>query len=138
MYVLKKKEREHSRGSSLVLQWLGFHCHGPGFNQPLLGELRFCKLLVVAKNKKIKKEERERTTLQEHQMWASADATQKVFTSGLTTVGLTVKLQSPVSLLSTPQAGTGKNPTGEKIRMQGTIAQPLRGCTLESGIPFQA
>lgn len=48
-------------------------------------------------------------------MWASANATQKVFTSVLTTVGLTVKLQSPVSLLSTPQVGTGKKPTGEKI-----------------------
>lgn len=56
-----------------------------------------------------------------------------MFTSGLITVGVTVKLQSSVSLVSSPQAGTGNNPLGEKIRMQGSIAQQLRVCTLESG-----
>lgn len=38
----------------------------------------------------------------------------------LTTLGVTVKLQSPVSLLSTPQEGTGNNPAGEKRRTQGS------------------
>lgn len=55
------------------------------------------------------------------------------FTSDLTTLGVTVKLHSPVSLVSTPQAGTGNNPIGEKFRMQGGIAQQLRGCMLDSG-----
>lgn len=58
-------------------------------------------------------------------MQDSTDATEKVSTSGLTTVGVTVKLQSPVSLFSSPQVGTGNKPTGE-IRMQQSIAQPPR------------
>lgn len=65
-------------------------------------------------------------------MQGSADATEKVSTSGLTTVGVTVKLQSPVSLFSSPQVGTGNKPTGE-IGTQESIAQPPKYCTLESG-----
>lgn len=45
----------------------------------------------------------------------------------LTTLRVTVKLQSPVSLFRTPQSGPGSDPKGDET--QGGIAQRLTGCT---------
>lgn len=42
----------------------------------------------------------------------------RFLTSGLTTLGVTVKLQSPISLFSMPQAGTGNNPKGDENAKQ--------------------